>query len=511
VNPRLMVIGVVVLTLVSAVAFCQAPTAQQQEELVRQAVDVTPSPAQQAWLETAEFNAFIHFTVNTFTDREWGEGTEDPKVFNPTDFDARQWMRVLKDAGMKRVVFTAKHHDGFCLWPSKYTEHSVKNSPWRGGKGDAVREVADACREAGIQFGIYLSPWDRHEKCYGDSPRYNEYYKNQLRELLTNYGPVHEVWFDGACGEGPNGKRQVYDIDGFAGLIRTLQPRAAIVGVDGGARNESGCGRETEWLVAPRFIPAEGSPYEPRNVALGLSHYGRGDFGSRAFLAEAVTQHHYPLDWLIWENIVSIRPGWFYHANEDDKVKPLDKLLDIYYCSVGRNGPLLLNIPPDRRGRIHEADARRLHELGKVLRATFANDLARGASATASQTRSNAPSYAAANTVDGDNHTYWMADDGVTAASLEYDLGQDKRFNRVVLQEFVSRGQRVEEFAVDAWDGQRWTEVGHGTTIGYKRILRIADVTARKIRVRILSSRVCPTLATFGLYCAPPVNEALAK
>ncbi len=510
-NLKRIVLSMILATLASSVALGQTPTAtKEQEEIICQAANLAPSPTQVAWLQS-EFNAFIHFTVNTFTDREWGEGTEDPKVFNPTDFDARQWIRILKNAGMKRVVLTAKHHDGFCLWPSKYTEHSVKNSPWRDGKGDVVREVADACREFDMEFGLYLSPWDRHEKSYGDSPRYNQYYKNQLRELLTQYGQLHEIWLDGACGEGPNGRRQVYDIDGVVGLIRSLQPGAAIMGMDGGVRNESGYGRETEWMVAPRFIAPEGSLYEPRNIALSVAYFCAPDYGSRPFVIEGVLKHGYPLDWFISENITSIRPGWFYHASEDDKVKSLDKLLDIYYCSVGRGGPLLLNVPPDRRGRIHEVDAQRLHELGKVLRATFATDLARGVTATASQHRNDNPAYSAANAVDGDNQTYWMADDGTTAASLEFDLGQAKTFNRVVLQEFIRRGQRVEDFAVDAWDGQKWSELAHGTTIGSKRILCTADVKAHKVRLRILGSRVCPTLATFALYFAPPVSQILSQ
>ncbi|MCL5096084.1 MAG: alpha-L-fucosidase [Candidatus Omnitrophica bacterium] len=511
-NARLCVMTIV-LKLVSNSLLLAAEVGisrEQEEHIIRQAARVTPSPGELAWLET-EFNAFIHFTVNTFTDREWGDGKEDPKVFNPTDFDARQWIQVFKDAGMKMVVLTAKHHDGFCLWPSQFTEHSVKNSPWRNGKGDVVREVSDACRELGLKFGLYLSPWDRHESSYGDSPRYNEYYKNQLRELLTHYGDIHEIWFDGACAEGPNGKMQIYDIDGFVGLIRTLQPRAVIVGVDGYAKDESGYGRETEWMAVPRFVQADGSLYEPRNVGQALAYINQPNFGSRQFILDAVTRHRYPFDWWVSENIVSIRPGWFYHASEDDKVKSLEKLLDIYYCSVGRNGPLLLNVPPDRRGRIHETDAQRLRDLGKVLQATFARNLARGAASRASQVRDGNAAYGAANTLDGDSHTYWMADDGVSTAWLEYDLGQAQVFNRVVLQEFVQRGQRVEEFAVETWDGQRWNEVAHGSTIGYKRILRTADVKATKVRVNILRSRVCPTLSTFGLYFAPPAGDVLRQ
>ncbi len=500
--------------MAATAAFCQESSTETlpDDQVIRRVAEVAPSAAQEAWLEDTEFSAFVHFTVNTFTDREWGEGTEDPKVFNPTDLDARQWVKAIKEAGMKMVVLTAKHHDGFCLWPSKYTEHSVKNSPWRDGKGDVVREVSDACRAEGLKFGVYLSPWDRHEPSYGDTPRYNEFYRNQLRELLTNYGEIHEVWLDGANGEGPNGRQQVYDIDGYLGMIRTLQPRAVVVGIaDGGVRDESGYGRETNWMAVPRFIQPEGTLLEPRNVQKAVGHIARPDYGDRAFVIEGVTQQHYPLDWYVVENITSIRPGWFYHASEDDKVKSLEKLLDIYYSSVGHNGPLLLNIPPDQRGRLHETDVQRLRDLGKILRATFQTDLAQGATVTASQTRNNNPAYAAANTVDGDRQTYWMADDDVSAATLEFDLGQEKTFNRILLKEFIGRGQRVEEFAVHAWDGHDWVEVASATTIGCRRILCTADVKAQKIRLRIVKSRVCPTLATFGLYFAPPVGEVLGQ
>jgi alpha-L-fucosidase len=499
-------IFVLILTLQN---FCFSAVNEDSDAIIRKAAHITPSRPQLAWLES-EFNAFLHFTVNTFTDREWGEGTEDPAVFNPTDFDARQWIQVCKEAGMKMVVLTAKHHDGFCLWPSQYTEHSVKNSPWRDGKGDVVREVSDACRELGIKFGIYLSPWDRHEPSYGDSPRYNEFFKNQLRELLTNYGEIHEVWFDGACGEGPDGRKQVYDIqNGCMGLIRQLQPEAVIMAGDCYVTDETGYGRETEWMAVPRFIQTSGSLYEPQNIGAIVAYITRPDFGSRAFVVEAVTEHHYPLDWWVSENIVSIRPGWFYHAKEDNQVKSLEKLLDIYYSSVGRNGPLLLNLPPDRRGRIHEVDAQRMREMGKVLKATFKTDLAYGATAKASQIRNNNPAYSAANVVDGDKNTYWITDDGVTTATIELDLGETKTFNLVVLQEFIQRGQRIEEFVFDAWDGENWQELARGTTIGYKRMLRTDNTAAQKVRLRIMQSRVCPTISCLSLFYAPPIDEKL--
>ena len=296
---------------------------------------------------------------------------------------------------MKLLILTCKHHDGFCLWPSKYTEHCVKNSPWRDGKGDVVKEVSDACRRGGIKFGVYLSPWDRHEKTYG-SDAYNDYYKNQLRELLTNYGEITEVWWDGACGEGPNGKRQVYDWDGYIKVVRELQPNAvmAICGPDiRWVGNEDGLARESEWSVLP---PMPDAPAKP-------------DLGHRKYRCRSDTVFR----WYPAECDVSIRPGWFYHASEDGKVKSLHDLLDIYYRSVGRNSVLLLNVPPDRRGLFHENDVARLRELRAALDETFKTNLAAGKPATAS---SAAAEHAAAMAVDGDGATYWTPADGVSRA-----------------------------------------------------------------------------------------------
>ena len=433
------------------------------DDIAAQAAAVRPSRQQIAWQEL-EFIAFAHFGMNTFTDREWGEGKEDPKQFNPTDFDARQWAVVLHEAGVKLLILTAKHHDGFCLWPSKYTEHCVRNSPWREGKGDVVREVANACRAAGLKFGFYLSPWDRHEPSYGDSPKYNEHFKNQLRELLTQYGPVSEVWFDGACAEGPNGKRQVYDWDGYWKLIRELQPKAVISIVGPDVRwcgNEAGTSRESEWSVVP--LPAGGYTQFDCTAA---------DLGSRDALAKAVANDA-KLVWYPAQVDTSIRPGWFYHASDDDKVRSLDDLLNVYYGAVGGNAQLLLNVPPDRRGRIHENDVKRLHELGDVLRATFAVNLADRAKTTS-------PS----------------------ATIREYDLGEAKTFNVVMLQERIAQGQRVEEFHIDVWTDGDWKEIAHATTIGYKRLLRIPETTTTKVRVRITRSRLSPSLSAFGLFHA---------
>jgi len=441
---------------------------QANEALVR----VVPTLQQLAWQEL-EFIAFAHFTINTFTDKEWGDGKEDPKLFNPTAFDARQWVRVLERAGMKLLILTTKHHDGFCLWPSKYTEHSVKRSPWRGGKGDVVREVSDACKERGIKFGVYLSPWDRNHPGYGNSPVYNAYFKNQLTELLTQYGEITEVWFDGACGEGSNGKKQVYDWPGYYAVIRKHQPNAVIAICGPDVRwvgNESGVARETEWSVQP---------------ARPTQHPGK--------------------KWVWWpaECDVSIRPGWFYHRAQDKRVKSLEHLLDIYYKSVGRNAVLLLNVPPDRRGLIHENDAKRLAELRQVLDATFKVNLARTRPAKASNVRGGDAKHGADKAVDGDLKTYWTTDDGVTTGSLEVDLGKAVTFNRSMIQEHIAIGQRVEQYVLEAWDGGSWKQIAKGTTIGHKKLDRFADVTASRVRLRIVQSRAHPTVREFGLFRAP--------
>lgn len=454
------------------------------QDVLRKAAHVTPSPQQLAWQEM-ELTCFAHFGVNTFTDREWGEGTEDPKVFNPSALDADQWVAACKAAGLKILIFTCKHHDGFCMWPSKFTEHSVKHSPWRDGKGDVVKEVSDACRRGGLKFGIYLSPWDRHEKTYG-TDAYNDYYKNQLRELLTNYGEVSEVWWDGACGEGANGKKQVYDTAGYLKLVRELQPNAvtAIMGPDiRWVGNEDGLARESEWSVVTR----------------GTGNGMAADFGNRKYLAGASSLAWYPA-----ECDVSIRPGWFYHATEDDKVKSLEHLLDIYYRSVGRNAVLLLNIPPDRRGLFHENDVARLKELRATLDETFKTNLAKGKPVKAgSETADHTAEMAA----DGDGATYWTPADGQIQASLEFDLGGPVTFDRAMLQEMISTGQRVEQFTLEAWDGQSWKEFAKATTIGHKRLLKFPAVTTSKVRLTIVDARDCPTIREFGLFKASAAEQ----
>lgn len=451
------------------------------EDYIWKAAHVTPSPRQLAWQEL-EFNMFIHF-------------------FKPKEVHARQWARVCEEAGMKMILLTAKHHWGFCLWPSRYTDFSVKNSDYKNGKGDVVREVADACREFGIKFGIYLSPWDKHEPTYG-TPAYNDFFKNQLRELLTNYGEIAEVWFDGYYG-GPEGGKQDYDWEGYYQVVRELQPNAVIAITGPDVRwvgTEEGYGRETEWSV----IPAPTLKYSEFIDEFSNITAKESDLGGREKLMNA--------KYLIWypsEVDVSIRPSWGYRDYEDDQVKSLETLLNIYYSSVGRNSVLLLNFPPDTRGLINENDIKRVMELRKVLDATFDEDLAVGSKVTASQVRGNDPRFSADKTVDHNKETYWTTNEWTTVASLEFDLGDGKIFNRAMLQEYIKVGQRIESFMIEAWDGKAWQEFARGTTVGYKRLLRFDNVSTSKVRLRILESRVCPTLSNFGLFYQPPIGKIL--
>jgi alpha-L-fucosidase len=454
-----------------------------------------PTERQLRW-HALEFYGFLHFGVNTFTDREWGNGDEDEALFNPTALDARQWAQTARDAGMKGLIITAKHHDGFCLWPSGHTEHSVKRSPWRGGRGDVVGDLARACREFGLEFGVYLSPWDRNHAEYA-KPEYLAYYRSQLRELLTQYGPTFEVWFDGANGgSGYYGgaretrridNRTYYDWPTTWNLVRQLQP-GAVMFSDAGpdvrwVGNEDGVAFETSWYGLDRSRIYPGDPTYSRSGA------ARGNPSAP--------------DWVPPEVDVSIRPGWFYHPAEDVKVKSLDALLDIYYQSVGRGANLLLNVPPDRRGLIADADVQRLRELRKAIDTTFATDLARGATVRASTVRGKGQQFAAARVNDGDARTYWATDDGVTTGSLELAFASPTRFDRLVLQEFIALGQRIEAWRLEAQVGGDWLLAAEGTTVGYKRIARFAPVTAGRLRVTITKSRACPTLATLGVYRSP--------
>ena len=451
------------------------PEGTSLEQKVDMAARVVPTPQQLEW-QKLELTAFLHFGINTFTGREWGDGTEDPAIFNPSELDAEQWVKNLKEAGFNMVILTAKHHDGFCLWPTKTTKHSVASSKWKDGKGDVVKELRDACTKYGMKFGVYLSPWDRNAECYGDSPRNNQYFIDQLTELLSNYGEVHEVWFDGANGEGPNGKKQVYDWDAFYKTIQKLQPKAtmAIMGDDvRWVGNERGLGRETEWS-ATVLTPGIYARSEANNGALEISNTS-DDLGSRDMLAKASELFWYPS-----EVDVSIRPGWFYHAEEDGKVKSLKHLTDIYFQSVGYNSVLLLNIPPDRRGLIHENDIARLKEFAAYRQKMLATDYVE------------------------DGGELWKAAEG---DSREYTLKPDSKINVVLLQEDIAKGQRVEAFTVEAFVDGQWTPLCEGTTIGYKRMLRFADTEAGKLRVTIKSTRRKANICKVAAYYAEPVEE----
>jgi alpha-L-fucosidase len=371
--------------------------------------------------------------------------------------------------------------------------------------------LADACRQTGLKLGLYLSPWDMHEPTYGDSPKYNEYFKNQLRELLTNYGEVAEVWFDGACGEGPNGKRQVYDWEGYYKVIRELQPNAVIAIMGSDVRwvgNEKGYARLSEWSVLPLTAQDQTIIAEHSQKIDGFVPKDKRDkdLGSREKIFQA--EH---LVWYPAEADVSIRPGWYYHPEQDDQVKSIRDLLDIYYASVGRNSVLLLNLPPDKRGLIHENDAKRVFELCKVLDATFDQNLALNVNVKANQVRQNNSEFYPENIVDDNKDTYWSTDDWTTTAEIVFDLGQNRTFNRAMLQEYIKVGQRVEEFVLQAWSDEQWKTFAKGTTVGYKRLLRFEDMTTRKVRLLINQSRVCPTLSNFGLYYQPPLDEILGS
>ena len=446
-----------------------------------------PTKHQIEW-QKLEYYMFIHFGPNTFTDVEWGDGKEDPKVFNPTALDCRQWAATAKAAGMKAIIITAKHHDGFCLWPSQYSTHTVRESAWKDGSGNLLRELSDACKEFGLKFGVYLSPWDQNHPSYG-APEYNQIFSNTLNEVLSGYGEVFEQWFDGANGEGPNGKRQVYDWDMFHETVYRNQPQAIIFSdVGPGCRwmgNESGVAGETNWstMNIEGFAPGLEAP--PSRIL------NSGEEGGKA--------------WVPAETDVSIRPGWFYSASTDNRVKSLAKMMDIYYTSVGRNSNLLLNVPPDRRGLIHPNDSARLMEFRKKIDESFAVNLAKGAKFTADYTRGQSSRYAAKNIADGKFDTYWTTDDNQLTASIKIDLGKEQSFNRLTLQEYIPLGQRVKSFSVEYWDGNDWQHITRQTTIGYKRILCFQTTLARYLRVNIEEALACPVLNGIAVYKAPEI------
>ena len=414
-----------------------------------------PSEAQLRWQEM-EYNMFVHFGPNTFTGLEWGQGNEAEDIFHPTALDCRQWAATAKAAGMKGIIITAKHHDGFCLWPNPESLHTVARSSWRGGQGDVLKDLSEACREYGLKFGVYISPWDRNDPAYG-SPAYNEKYIRTLQSVHDGrYGPVFEQWFDGACGEGPNGKRQEYDWPAFHEAVWALSPNAILFSdVGPGCRwmgNERGVAGETNWsrLDVEGFTPGAGAP--PRDTLARGNVFGK--------------------QWIPGEIDVSIRPGWFWRESENAQVKSVEQLADIWLTSVGRNALLLLNVPPDTRGRIHEIDSTRLMEFRAWREKVLGVNLAAGAGI-----RKRA------------RGSIW-----------EMTLPEARTVNYVQLQEEIALGQRISGFRVEAEDAGGWRTVAEGTTIGYKRILPVATVTARKVRVTITASLARPVLKDIALY-----------
>jgi alpha-L-fucosidase len=450
-----------------------------------------PSSAQMKWHEM-ELNAFVHFTTNTFTGLEWGYGDEKESVFNPTEVNVNQWATTLKATGFKTLILTCKHHDGFCLWPGKYTEHSIKNSPYKNGKGDLVKEVSDACKKYGLKFGVYLSPWDRNRADYG-KPSYITYYRNQLKELFTNYGPVVEMWFDGANGGdgyygGAREKRSInsrtyYDWPNTLQLVRSMQPNVVFFSDAGpGVRwvgNERGIAGETNW----------------NTISTDTIYAGKGGIENLLSTGSADGDK-----WVPAEVDVSIRPGWFYHKEEDSLVKSPEKLFNIYLTSVGRGSTLLLNIPPDRRGLFHENDVKALQVFKAFLNKEFAHDLALHAIITADSYRGNAKIFSPKNMVDGNKETYWATNDEVHTGSFEIVLPKISTVKYILLQEYIKLGQRVKSFTVEIWKEGAWQKVAEGTTIGYKRILKLDPVETNKVKVTITDAKACPVISNVALY-----------
>lgn len=464
-----------------------------------QLIQVRPSK-RQIVLQNLEFYAFVHFTVNTFTDREWGDGTEDPSVFSPSALDTDQWVRSAREAGMKGLILTCKHHDGFCLWPSRFTKHTVAASPWRKGMGDVVRDAAESCSRGGLRFGIYLSPWDRNSPLYGSGKPYDDYFVNQLTELLTQYGPICSVWFDGACGEGPNGRKQCYDWERYYQVIRELQPEACIHVCGPDIRwcgNEAGQTRESEWSVVPRrttdtekIASASQQEDDPSFRLRPIRAWDR-DLGSREILADETDLVWYPA-----EVNTSIRPGWFWHAAENNRIKSLQQLIDIYEKSVGGNATFLLNIPPDRRGLFDEPDVLRLREFGAYLHRCYSRNLAPEAMPDADPSEPGHEIHALLT----DNDEFYLPAPSGHPVSITLRWSEARILHRVVLKEAISLGQRVERFHLEIPGSSGWETVANSTVIGHKRILRLNGLRTDCLRLVIDDVRVRPALSFLAVY-----------
>lgn len=477
-------------------------TKNQTDTLEKKLASVRPTKRQIDWQKT-EFYGFIHFNINTFTKKQWGDGTESPSLFSPTNLDATQWIETFKQAGMKGLILTCKHHDGFCLWPSKYTDHTIENSPWKNGNGDLVHEVSKACREYGLKFGIYLSPWDRHEPSYGNSFKYNQFFLNQLEELLTNYGEIFSVWFDGACGEGPNGKKQIYNWEAYYEKIREYQPNACISVCGPDVRwcgNEAGFTRKEEWSVVPVSLQDNEKIQEESQTNIDHQAFitrlpsSEEDLGSRKIVEN--------VDDLIWypaEVNTSIRPSWFYDDGEDTKVKTVQELMDLYIRTVGGNSTFLLNVPPDTRGLIHENDHEVLYKFGNELRETFKNDLAKEAFISIMK-QGKIEENQIFSVVSEDSDQYWIGENKDKERTFLLSFTDPKKISYVILKEHIELGQRIEAFSIEVSKEGKWEKVTEGTVIGYKRICSIPPQYVSEVKIHIQASRMAPTIEQISIY-----------
>ncbi len=481
-SPRALVLSLLLALLWSSLSLPGLAQSPDREVRPPEPVDPIPTARQLEW-QRDEMNMFLHFGVNTFTNREWGTGDEDPDVFHPTQFTPRQWARVARETGFQTMILTAKHHDGFALWPSRYTSHSVAQSAWRNGTGDVVGAFVDAARAEGRKVGLYLSPWDRHAPSYGEEAAYNQLYMAQLRELLTQYGPLEEVWFDGAKGD--DAEEMAYDFESYWAMVRQHQPGAVLFSDEGPdvrwIGNEHGFAGDTNWSTVDRS-----------KIEIGGTE--QGDY--------LTTGERGGPDWVPGECDTSLRPGWFWHPDEDPK--SVDELLEIYFKSVGRNCVLLLNVPPAPTGRFATEDVRRLYAFRSALDAIFDVNLALGATASASSVRGEAERYEASQVLDDNPDTYWAPSDSVDTVTLTLKLDTARTFDVVKLQEPIQLGQRVAAYRIEIATPNGWQSIHQGTTIGHKKLDRLAQpVTTQKVRVVLEDARALPLLSEVGLYRTP--------
>ena len=448
----------------------------------------TPVPTkQQLQWHDMEFYIFIHFGPNTFTDKEWGHGDEPEDIFNPAQIDYKQWCRIARAAGAKGIIITAKHHDGFCLWPSKYSKHTVRESKWKNGKGDVLKDLSAACREFGLKFGVYISPWDRNHPKYGTN-QYNDVFINMMKEIVTNYGPIWELWWDGANGEGPNGKKQVYDWDRFKKTMSSISPTTVIFSDIGPhvrwVGNEKGIAGKTNWnlLDTVGFTPGAGAP--------STDTLNQGNV--------------YGTTWIPAECDVSIRPGWFFHENENDKVKTPEQLFDLYLKSVGRGANFLLNVPPDTRGLIHSNDSISLIRFKMLLLMNFRNNLVMNSKAESIYGPSIFPRQYFA---DGDNKTFENPVDYINSI-YSITFKKPQRINCIVLQEAIQNGQQIKNFEISIERDNKTLKTISGTTVGRKRIITFPRLEATGFSIKITDAKDKPQLSEVGAYL---INEALIE